>query len=175
MIKDIRMMRFIFLGVICFLISPQVQATGTKYFVASVQGDGELALKAAELDKLFCLAGTKVAEKKKESALCVHEVKAMMQHFAMTQSLGIKSGTNIQGPDYYYHNAQVIFRAFLEMGQKKDATPTPVLRIQYLRGGNPPVVVKEQAIPLSRLPKDHELSFMQDVMLALLMSPPKTK
>ena len=169
------MMRFMFLGVLFFLMAPQVQATGTKYFVASVQGNGDLAIKAAELEKLFCLAGTKVAEKKKESALCVHEVKAMMQHFAMTQSLGIKSGTNIQGPDYYFHNSEVIFRAFLEMGPKKDATPTPVLRVQYLRGGSPPVVIKEQTILLSRLPKDHELAFIQDVMLSLLVSPQKTK
>jgi hypothetical protein len=169
------MKRFIFIGAICLFAATQVQASGTKYFVAAVEGEGDLALKAAEIDKLFCLAGTKVAEKKKESALCAHEVRAMMQHFAMTQSLGIESGGKIQGPGYYYQNSKVIFRAFVEMGKKKNLSPTPVIRIQYLQGGSPPLVIKEQSIPLSRLPKDHELAFVQDVMLSLLMSPQKTK
>lgn len=159
---------------IFFFVIPQLQASETKYFVAQVQGEGDLALKAAELDKLFCLAGTKVAEKKKESGLCVHEVKAMMQHFAMTRSLGIQSGAKIQGPDYYFQNSKVIFRAFLEMGQNKDASPMPVIRIQYLQGGSPPLLVKEQTLPLAMLPKDHELAFIQDVMLSLLI-PKKTK
>jgi hypothetical protein len=169
------MKHFIIIGAICFFAASQAQASGTKYFVAAVEGEGDLALKAAELDKLFCLAGTKVAEKKNESALCAHEVKAMMQHFAMTQSLGIESGGKIQGPAYYYQNSKVIFRAFMEMGKKKNLSPTPVIRIQYLKGGNPPLVIKEQVFPLSRLPKDHELAFIQDVMLSLLMAPSKTK
>ena len=169
------MKHFIFIGVICFFSAAQAQAAGTKYFIAAVEGEGDLALKAAELDKLFCLAGTKVAEKKKQSALCAHEVKAMMQHFSMTQSLGIKSGGKVQGPGYYYQNSKVIFRAFMEMGKNKKLSPTPVIRIQYLQGGNPPLLIKEQVFPLSRLPKDHELAFIQDVMLSLLMSPSKTK
>ncbi len=169
------MNRYVAFLMVAFLMSSGVEASETKYFIAEVQAEGDLALKAAELDKLVCLAGAEVAKKKKENVLCAHEVKAMMQHFAMTQNLGINTSRTVQGPDYYFQNAEVVFRTFVETVTTKNGSLVPTLRIQYLKGGNPPFLVKETRIAISKLPKDHELVFIEDIMLSLLQGTSKKK
>ena len=166
------MNRYFSVWMMTLLIASNVKANETKYFIAAVEaeGEGELALKAAELDKMVCLAGAEVAKKKKENVLCAHEVKAMMQHFAMTQNLGIDTARTVQGPEYYFQNAKVIFRSFVDNVTTKNGTLVPTLRIQYLTGGNPPVLIKETRIAISKLPKDHELVFIEDIMLSLLQA-----
>ena len=169
------MNRYVAFLMVAFFVSSSVEASETKYFIAEVQAEGDLALKAAELDKLVCLAGAEVAKKKKENVLCAHEVKAMMQHFAMTQNLGINTSRTVQGPDYYFQNAEVVFRTFVETVTTKNGSLVPTLRIQYLKGGNPPNLVKETRIAISKLPKDHELVFIEDIMLSLLQGTSKKK
>ena len=144
------------------------QANETAIYIDTVHGEGEYALKAIEYDKLLCVAGTNLGDLQKKTTLCAHEVKAMMQHFAMSQNLGLGSTGSIKGPEYHFQHAQVVFRAYVEMGRKKDGTPRAMLRIQRLKGGNPPQLIKEQSIPLSSIPKNHEISFIQDLMLSLL-------
>ena len=169
------MNRYFIVWMMTFFIASNVEANETKYFIAAVEAEGDLALKAAELDKLVCLAGAEVAKKKKENVLCAHEIKAMMQHFAMTQNLGIDTTRTVQGPEYYFQNAKVVFRSFVENVRTKNGTLVPALRIQYLTGGNPPVLIKETRIAISKLPKDHELVFIEDVMLSLLQAKSKKK
>ena len=111
-----------------------VHANKTDIYIDAVRAEGALAPKAVELDKLFCVAGTKLGEEKKKTTLCAHEVKAMMQHFAMTQNLGLASNASIQGPEHHFQNTSIIFRANLEIQKKKDGTPQTVLRLQRLKG-----------------------------------------
>ena len=151
-----------------FGISHSAGASDTAIYIDTVHGEGEYALKAIEYDKLLCVAGTNLGELKKKTTLCAHEVKAMMQHFAMSQNLGLGRTGSIKGPEHHFQNAEVVFRAYIEMGRKKDGTPRAMLRIQRLEGGNPPRLVKEQSIPVSSIPKNHEISFIQDLMLSLL-------
>lgn len=145
-----------------------VHANETDIYIDAVRAEGALAPKAVELDKLFCVAGTKLGEEKKKTTLCAHEVKAMMQHFAMTQNLGLASNASIQGPEHHFQNTSIIFRANLEIQKKKDGTPQTVLRLQRLKGGNPPKMIKEQVLPISSLPKNYEIAFIKDVLLNLL-------
>ena len=149
-------------------LSHSAQASETEIYIDAVHGEGDYALKAIEYDKLLCVAGTNLGDLQKKSTLCAHEVKAMMQHFAMSQNLGLGSTGSIKGPEYHFQHAKVVFRAYVEQGRKKDGTPQAMLRIQRLEGGNPPRLVKEQSIPLSSVPKNHEISFIQDLMLSLL-------
>ena len=160
----VRLIVTFFFGI---MLSASAQAREPEIFIDAVQGVGDLALKAMELDKLICLAGTQVGESRKQLSLCAHEVKAMMQHFSMTQNLGIKSGGSLKGPDYYFQNTKIVFRAYVEMGKKKDGTPRPVLRVQLLEGGTPPALLREQTIPVSSIPEKHEIGFLKDLMLSL--------
>ena len=49
----------------------------------------------------------------------------MMQHFAMTQNLGLASNASIQGPEHHFQNTSIIFRANLKSKRKKMARPKP--------------------------------------------------
>ena len=119
------------------LFSLHGYANGTQVFILGVQAEGDLVQKALEIDKMVCLAGAAVAKKKKQAALCAHELNAMLQHYAMTQSLGIETAAPVRGPEYYLQNALVVFRTFVEEGKDKHGKPIPVLRLQYMKGGTP--------------------------------------
>ena len=141
------------------LFSLHGYANGTQVFILGVQAEGDLVQKALEIDKMVCLAGAAVAKKKKQAALCAHELNAMLQHYAMTQSLVLKLLRLFEAPSITFK--MLVFSVPLLRKEKTSTVSRFLYCVCNMKGGTPPALVKETTIALAQLPKDHELVFLE--------------